>query len=422
MSLHIKRIRPIKILDVVLLYMYCGMLVLNIISVWSRKGFLWDYSNLVLLLTPVLSAAIVLMNLCKKNKFNVTSKAVWYFLIFTFCFFMCILGNPSSLVTGLTRVYIPLTSVLILLYSFNNEELKKLYSVYVNVVFAIALISLIFYIFGSILNLIGSTSTVSFEWDKIRSAKSYFGLYYEVQTSDSLFVGAYKNSGLFTEATLFGFVLNIAYILERKREKSRKFIIIVLLLTIFTTLSMTPLIAWGLFEIIDILCKKTSTRSAKAAKVLIVFPIVCIVGVITFVDLYTMKMSTASYNIRFDHIRGCIDAFISTFPFGCGYDGRDVLFRYFTAKQGVSVGILYCLALGGLGGLIMMIVPIVRYLYNAIRRKNTINVAASVSLFFLMFFTNTIMNSSLQWFILIMMIRENDRLYLNVKEIKNGIK
>lgn len=112
------------------------------------------------------------------------------------------------------------------------------------------------------------------------------------------------------------------------------------------------------------------------------------------------KLSTASYDIRFDHIVSCIRVFRENLLLGLGYGSLDVLKTYFSYQQGLSVGIPYLLAMGGIGALLMLSIPVIRFLINSWTVRNWMGISYVLAFIFSFFFTNIVFNFTLQWLII----------------------
>lgn len=146
----------------------------------------------------------------------------------------------------------------VIIYSLRLHNIKNLYKILYKIstiVVILAIISLIFYILGSIFNYIKPTDYIKFKWGGTREIPSYHNMYYVTQKQWIFNIGFIRNTGIFTEAPMYGFVLIISLIIElffKKIESKKELIlyfmrILILIVTIFTTISTTAI---GLLSII----------------------------------------------------------------------------------------------------------------------------------------------------------------------------
>ena len=127
---------------------------------------------------------------------------------------------------------------------------------YSNIGTILALISLVYWVFGSTLEVIQPTLYVPNSWrgDGVRLIPTYHFLYFETQESSFMGYETVRNSGIFNEGPMYNMILCVALSMELfLRTRKSVWRIIVLIITIFTTFTTTGFlflgvaIAWVVF-------------------------------------------------------------------------------------------------------------------------------------------------------------------------------
>ena len=284
--------------------------------------------------------------------------------------------------TWLCLVYVIVFAALMLFFFdvIHFDELDLFLNTFSSVVVALAVISLFFWVFGSLLHLIPKR-TIYYIWGREYAyvGYNYFFLYYEnpVQAAGSII----RNTGIFTEAPGYVDRLIIALCIEMfyKREKITSFRVIVLLLAMLTTLSSKALILliymvgakWFFYN-------KFNTKW----KYFLHFFVVIVVGTIAVFLLNRImqnEMATASSRwARYDHLQSGFRAFLDYPIFGVGYNNMDALAKYHlyrSTPKGASMGIATSLGEGGIYMFLLYIGSSICAYYslsrnNRIRRKD----------------------------------------------------
>ncbi len=197
------------------------------------------------------------------------------------------------------------------------EDVKKFFLRFSNIVFFLAIISLFFWYWGSMKEVIPYTALIPSNWSVDRFIPTYYGVYFETQTVDNpqTNISIIRNSGLFNEAPMYNMVLCTALAIERFfREKISKIKIIVLIVTIVTTISSTGFFFLTAYIIVIIFIRARQYRKT----LLILTPI--IVGFVFFISsaIVENKKDTgeASYNSRVADIEKCISVGMDNPLFG----------------------------------------------------------------------------------------------------------
>lgn len=184
------------------------------------------------------------------------------------------------------------------IYSFRNAAyLGKMLKSFVIIGSLIALISLLFWVFGSLLHVINPTNLYTLRWGRIRQIHSYYNLYFEAQYSNSSFIPlpiSVRNCNIFPEASAAAYYYSIILLLNVFWVKYKpKVINSILVATIFSTMST---IGWivivAVFEciIISIKPRRFINKALKWILVAVTF----VFGLFLLYLLITAKLTTIS--------------------------------------------------------------------------------------------------------------------------------
>ena len=327
-------------------YLFNFFLIINITCIWLGYGIGSQVKVLSRAMTPLLCMAIVTLKLTPGV--TVSFKLFKQIAFFTICIFSSVIAHINTIFNSSVQILFPLICFSFLAFLLSQSEFEALICRFINLMTIMAVVSLVFYFLGGVLHIIAPTGDVVYQWGRADKAASYYNLYFEPrgQWNETFFAGLRKNCGIFVEGTMYGFILDIAYMLQRMATKKRPWVCFILLITIMTTLSTAPILAIFIFEGFNMVTHRLKHRQLNVMKNLLI-PVMLAVCVAVFWEVLQKKSSTGSYSVRVDHMMGCFRAFINTFPFGVGYGNSEILLGTFKYAQGLSVGIPYMLALGG---------------------------------------------------------------------------
>ena len=287
--------------------------ILGMLLIVSTRG-IWLYEvnsrisyGQVSFALSLLLTLIGLANLLKYKRIRI-KKTVFTKITITvsmlaFYFFV----NRINRVTYTTLFAAPIITGIIY-FIFEKESDDSLWCSYSDLVCILAAISLIFYIGGTLLQIIPSTRTATFEWAYVRSCKTYFNLYYESQKIKGATL-TLRNCGIFPEAPMYNMVLCTALAVEMflKPQISKKRIQL-LMITIVTTLSST-----GYLFIIFALLFKYAVNTFKTNRLTgkkILFIVYIALGGLALFFLMNYRLTYQSginsNAVRFDHLWACL--------------------------------------------------------------------------------------------------------------------
>lgn len=239
----------------------------------------------------------------------------------------------------------PSTIFLVLIESYANS-LYRFIDKFVQVIIIMSYVSLFFWFFGSILNVISPTNYVLNGWVNGSVTSSYFNLYFETQGINFLGIHFIRNSGIYAEGPMWNLMLSLALMVQALLLSKNTKREIILVLTIFTVASTT-----GIF-IVGVLYIYKSLRYLNGWQRVITLSTVPLIvfGLIQIID---DKASSSSANIRLDDFLAGISAWKESPFFGSGfYNGLKVLEFYMNtgirSNLGNSDSFVLILAQGGI--------------------------------------------------------------------------
>lgn len=239
---------------------------------------------------------------------------------------------------------------------------------YSNVMVFIAVVSLIMWVLCSVLQIIPATAIFPYEWaPNIDFIPTYFGIYFETQTSMTFGETIWRNSGIFNEGPMFNMALCTAFIIEYfirpSKSKPRLWILAITIFTTFTTTGQFFLIGmalWNLFK-----------RIGRKYRIILLFIALLFlyIGYRAAGEILENKMETggdASMELRSDDITWCFEAGMEHPILGVGLILREGESLWNGMKLGRSNSLFAVFARGGLYALVLyvgslLIIPFLYY-------------------------------------------------------------
>lgn len=381
-------------------YIIAIIMVLDSNSIYSKSIYSSSLSKIeFIILIVAISTLIILSNNINKNWENyllITSILFGYIFIY-----VLLQRNRIAIFTGITDLvkFILMFSLAYLVYK--NSKKPFLMTAYCNVVFIVAIVSLIFWIFGSNLHLLQPTGTFLSKWNELddyQGVPSYYNLYFETQTLNQTI----RNSAIFVEAPMASLTFSMALCLEVLYQNNTKFHIIkvlVLIMAIISTVSSTGYICLLLTMGYLLLTSKSSNIYLLIVKTTII-PIILVVGMILINYFLSQKLNS---NSGFSRKRDYINSFIAwiNYPFmgtGIDIDGNFLLPSGIKiGKFGYSNSFGRVLGENGIYILILYLISIINSVYTSINTKDTKRLFLTFMLIYL-FITTQFVNTYLMLF------------------------
>ncbi|MDS2239970.1 hypothetical protein RLF87_04960 [Streptococcus pneumoniae] len=369
--MSVRKLSLIDILD----YMWIILIIVQCHSIYTVK------SEPLNLIVPFLvtTAMLLLLNLLR---FTLSIKYIYvlglYFIAMVTFFLTNIGANVTPLNITKYFIILPLFFLINSIY-VNKEIFSALLSKFVNVVVILAIFSLFFWIFGTLLNVVHPTSTVINQWSGGQLINSYYNLYFETQQMIFFGFRIIRNSGIFAESPIWGLILSIAYVIDfliLKFDKNSKRNIIIL--TMLSTISTTGIIIVGLAILYKIM-----TTSRWMTKLLLL-PVTLSLG-LSLLLLLAEKSETVSANLRVDDYNIGFIVWKTSLWIGHGLNNGILAIQShistFTRNLGYSNTLFVILAQGGLLLFLIYFSPMILLLF---KKNINLDFKFAIILFFIL--------------------------------------
>ena len=350
-------------------YLLAGALILETNSIWgsipSLKGIAGPL--FVLMLCGAICGGIVTWSgtTTKKQLLSVLLAEIIFLMYAVLYIFLQPVNNSEG--------YLKLIMIVLSLGAFQlirghgAKTLSVLFK-YENLILLIAMISLFFWLFGSMLKLIHNTGFVYSSWTGTGANKlvpNYYNLYFETQ-----YYGFFtRNTAIFTEAPMSSFHFSVALLIEFFLKKTNRKRAIILIIAILSTVSTTGYIAMSGALFAKYALGKT--RLGRSIRVFII--LITLVAVsCEIIYLFQLKMGTGSGSQRYDDFVAGYKAWQNNPFVGNGYGSR-VHQKYMNSSRidrGFSNSPMLILTYGGLYWFIPYLFLILRGLKNAALNKH----------------------------------------------------
>lgn len=289
-------------------------------------------------------------------------------LFLVFMFFNNIQSPLNKVYAITTFLFVPLCALLYFGANFYNGRQKILLFKIETIISVLAVYSLVMWLIGPELHILRRTGYYPISWGGIRGIPSYSDIFFAAQGSIKfLGISLTRNTGIFCEAPMFAFVLDIGFLIQLFIRKNMNIRIIVLGATLISTTSTTgvivAIIAIGLKFLTGEWLKN---HFSKIYKYLIPFLIVMIIGISAY--LIQKKMSMNSYSLRMDDFVAGFQAWIKHPIIGNGVNNYAAITKYMQSSRlhiatdsGFSSGLMRVVAGGGISLFLFYVMPTIIY-------------------------------------------------------------
>ena len=357
------------------------LIVIKTNSIYVNTG---DSNKLIPILALVVIIATVLELISSKINYNYFKIILTTVLIYLVVCITNIFISFNSLSINEILFYFVIAPLMLILLMFKNfnDRLFDFLNTFVKIILIFAIVSLIFWTFGSILKVVHPTNVVINNWNGGRPTPSYFNLYFETQGIHFFGTTITRNSGIFAEAPMWSLMLSSAFIIQELFLENSIKRLSLLTLTILTTVSTTGIFVIGILLIYRVLMLKKSLFKYVS---LITIPIV----IYALLQVWEEKSDSISASIRFDDYIAGFLAWRANFFFGSGLtlglkaieSNMNTLIR---TNLGYSNSLFVILAQGGVILGIFYLYPVISVL---IKKGVSIDTKMFALLFIILLFT-----------------------------------
>lgn len=364
-------------------YIFVISLILECRSVWTRLIPIENWFNILLYICIFFSTIMCfcMTKTSRKKVRNLFGRILIISALGGIYFFFTPMGKIGFLKFFLA-VMICLIHYSLCTKDYGKELLKK----YSDIIYIIAIISLICWLLVSVFNVFHANKIVYYSWSGTGepvAIRSFYGIYYETQFIREL--SLIRNTSIFTEASMCSFHFSISlliFLFVMPKTSKRKAIIITL--AIFSTISSTGIIlaisAWFLKFMLD---TKVKEKSFGHLFKFLILPVLVCISAIFILNMLESKMETYSGEVRLSHLQGSFKAWLSSPFFGVGF-GNSQAILYYSGQVGNSNSIMQLLAYGGIIFVLPYIFSVFSGIINALKTKNY-GIICFIILFLVMF-------------------------------------
>ncbi len=355
-------------------------LIMNMQTVYSYSI---SHSYHIYELSFIMAAASALYRLIRfginyKRLFILIAGTVFYYVyIAVFAAFSVKSGDMFNFFSRFAAL--PLTA----LYFFCGKETRdytELFRFFINIMAVICAVSLFFWFMSSFLGIIQPTGIEELDWSGSRSsAKSYYGLYFELQWADIFGLHMMRNCGIFMEGPKFSQAIITALMaafIFRGKIKVTKLQYAIFIIALITTFSVAGYLYLAILAAAFIFESRRYRRF-----IIIALPIAAALGLY----LWSIKKHTGSGSLRIrDYILGF--KILADHPiFGAGFKSTGDVFLnvYHESWNASSNGFSVVMGEGGLWLLSVYMFPIIYGIRLGCKLWDIRPVFAALSYFYL---------------------------------------
>lgn len=244
------------------------------------------------------------------------------------------------------------------------------------------------------MHIIPESNITSLAWGSWTNDVRNFGnIYYEAQFTDIHDrTSLPRNCGMFCEGPMYNFSLCLAlacdlFVVENSYWWKR-LILIVTIITTFSTTGYLFLLATVMLYLANVIFKEKGKTLSKK-----IFLIILFIGGVAGIGIMIHKILTptgaGSMNVRSDHIMACLKAWISSPVLGVGFQNSDAVLTFAQHQQGMSIGLLFFIATGGLVLSSILFIPYIMMGVAAVKNKRY-DAFIFATLFMFLFFTTAV--------------------------------
>lgn len=400
MKIHKIQIKKIYVTDI-MLYLYIFSIILTkstmygVLQNFQQRGTdSFSFRAISLIIGAISVITLVFKRAFKLNKNKIIKLVVLFIYLSIYGVF-----NITRIKAYLEGFFIPFFIACLICCCYRSVKIfEKFFSIYCQIICFLALISLVFYIFGTILHIISGIPMMYTNNGGWNSGTNYYYLSF-INDWQRITIGGItliRNVGIFMEAPGYASALLYAFWWELLgSDKTHKVNIVILLVTILTTFSAKAYVSAALTIIMYLYSGQITLNKCWKRIRCALLPIlggVLVFGAFRIVLMRNISSSggDSSLAIRMSDYLATFRAWKDHPLFGCGFYNLNKLYSYYPSirKSGTSTaGILNILAYGGVYMAIFYLTPFIKYLKHDIYRKNKYRILSFIILILFSFIT-----------------------------------
>ena len=349
-----------QVLIILMEYCWAVLVVLNGNSVYNANR---ERNYHLLLLSVLMTVILLCANIVLKG---MTLKRRNFALAICLCIysmFYCVVRRSHMQVTNYLYLFVAGLPTLVVLFAelHRRNRLIPMLCRLCNVVCVFAALSLFFWTFGVVMEMIEPNMSTRIAWGTFDWIQGFYGLHFIIQRETTFGTLMYRNTGIFTEGPMLNLWVCIAMAIELfLRKKPSRTKITILAITVFTTMSTTGFIYLLLCVFLKYYEKLKNADSR--TKILLLLAGLMLVPLLVYLVymLLEEKSDTQSFAMRMSDYVGGLRLWLDHPVFGSGYANLESLLDYIYSPSGVvgfSNSIMAVLSTGGLWMAAVFLIP-----------------------------------------------------------------
>lgn len=223
---------------------------------------------------------------------------------------------PVIIITFLFSIFLSMS----ILYFSNEKNILLFLKDFVNIVFILSLLSLIFFILGQNFDILPKSEPIQIKWGGTYHVGNWLYLHFNPQGTSYKYLINGRNTGIYTEAPQYAFILCMAlgvdYLLLKRKFNLKN---IIIAMTVFTTASTSGVIVMIVLLLFKFLITEVNTQNQKNLKYLI-GTIFFSLSLYFILNIYIEKKDFGnSYAIRANNSSVAWNNFLNYPLFGVGF-------------------------------------------------------------------------------------------------------
>lgn len=384
----------------ILEYFVIILLILNCNTVISTLDPYKDLIRIALVICLFLLVIVcMLSNVIQRNKIL---KAFIFLVVYYIFIFFFMYKNSISGTFDFIFNYCFVFPLFYFLFSTSKNIAIEMLKKFSKIMILLAIMSLFFYLFGTIGNIIKPNNSILLKWGNPKLIYSYFNFHYNIQKTDIFELSFWRNTGIFAEAPMFSLNLVIALTFELFINKKNIKDVFILLIAIFTSFSITGIVLSLGLICVYIFLSKEKIKIKKFLKIMLLPIIVLSVTGISY-KILVAKQQTSSYLTRMDDYKASYLAWKDSPIYGNGYRNDLSIQKYMSNFRhnnlGLSNSLMVLLAQCGIYLFIFYFMPILKLIKISVKNKN-LNLLAFGAIIIVLFVTTIFLYKALMMFLL----------------------
>lgn len=351
----------------VILCLFCTAVMYNLILPYHLNSSI----------TRVILAFVCLIGVLSSKRISI--KTIVFVLFYSIYLFIYIVLTRYNVNEYILSFFVPFISISVYCIETVREGKERyIINAFINVMTVISVVSLFFWVFGTILDIIPPTMILPYmRGHNLLETRTYYFVFFmnKVQKIGLFGLDTIRNVGIFAEAPSFASPLLYAIGAELlyNRNNMNRVKLGILTAAIISTLSSKGFVGLILVMIIRYLFfYKAENKYQSIIKILISF-FVLVCGIYLINIIIVEKSDSATGIDRIQDLQAALRAFSTSPILGVGFNNFDVVHGFGSSSlKGMSMGITTLMAYGGIYLLIPYLIPFLVLVFksrNFVHRK-----------------------------------------------------